>query len=159
MDLAAFERLYRRYSPDVYSLAYRITGSREDAGDITQETFWALWKHRKRIRNTDSVRSWLLKVAANRSVSLLRKRKRTVLFEAQDPPEDATIHPGPGPYLERALLALPAGQRAVFLLHEVEGFTHDEIAQILGISTGTCKSQLHKAKRKLRAMLQGVIER
>lgn len=159
MDLSAFERLYRRYGADVYSLAYRITGSREDAGDITQETFWALWRHRKRIRNMGAVRSWLLKVAANKSLSLLRRRQRVVFFDDHDPPQVGEVHPGPGPYLERALLSLPPGQRAVFLLHEIEGFAHEEIAQILGISVGTCKSQLHKARQKLRSMLQGVMER
>jgi RNA polymerase sigma-70 factor (ECF subfamily) len=158
MDKGEFEMLYRSLSKGVFNIALRMTGSFEEAKDIVQEVFMKVWKHRKSFRGEAKPSTWIYRIALNTSISHLRKLKRRGVSLEEinwvghtDPPDPRIWR------VERAILKLPEGEREVFLLHDVEGFTHREIGDILGISEGTSKSQLHKARKKLREILKGEI--
>ena len=163
-DAGAFEELYRQHSGRLYNLAFRMTGSAEEAEDLLQEVF--LHAHRKlgSFRGESSLGTWLYRLAMNRCLDYLRGRQAKMGRATDSLDADTAAEPAaPAPAvptainrvdLERAIARLPEGCRAVFLLHDVEGFDHGEVASILGISAGTSKSQVHKARVKLRAMLR-----
>ena len=157
----AFDELYRTHAPRLFGLACRMVG-RPEAEDLLQEMF--LTAHRKltQYKGESSLGTWLFRLGANLCIDHLRSRgtKLAQLSDAMDEPFDSP--PGAsGPVLgvvdrldlDRALAGLPPGCRSVFVLHDVEGFEHREIAGLLGISDGTSKSQLHKARLKLRTAL------
>lgn len=162
-DAGAFEELYRQHARRLFSLAVRMIGSVDDAEDLLQEVF--LQAHRKLsgFRGDSALGTWLYRMTMNQCLDHLRSRqvrmnRATASLdenEADEPIAPAPVVPAPVSRvdLERAIEMVPAGARAAFLLHDVEGFEHREIAQILGISEGTSKSQVHKARMKLRAML------
>jgi RNA polymerase sigma-70 factor (ECF subfamily) len=162
-DTDAFEELYRQHARRLFSLVFRMTGSAEDAEDLLQEVF--LQAHRKLggFRGESTLGTWLYRLAMNHCLDHLRGRgakmgRFTESLDAEDafePAAHAPIVPTAVSRvdLERAIAALPEGYRAAFLLHDVEGFEHREVAKILGVSEGTSKSQVHKARMKLRAML------
>jgi RNA polymerase sigma-70 factor, ECF subfamily len=156
-DAHAFERLYRRHVPRIHSLARRMLGD-EEADDATQEVFVRVWQKLSLFRGDSAFGTWLHRVAINlmlaRRSSLGTQRERfggsvTVLELAPSRPArpDLTVD------FERAIGSLPRGAREVFVLHDVEGYKHDEIAALLGISSGTSKSQLHRARMALRCAL------
>ena len=162
-DADAFEELYRQHARRLFSLVFRMTGSAEDAEDLLQEVF--LQAHRKLagFRGESTLGTWLYRLTMNHCLDHLRGRRAKMgrATESLDV-EDAFEPAGHTPIvptavtrvdLERAIAALPEGYRAAFLLHDVEGFEHREVAKILGVSEGTSKSQVHKARMKLRAML------
>ncbi len=135
-DLAAFERLYRRYSPQVYGLCLRMTGQREAAEDCTQETFVDAWRGLPKFEG--------------RSM-LSRRRGLRLKFEVAEPvgglPEQSDpAGAGPPLDLERAIAALPEAARHVLVLVGLYGFSHAEAAANLRIAEGTCKAQLHRAR-------------
>lgn len=158
----AFEELYRLHSPRLFGLACRMVG-RGDAEDLLQEIF--LTAHRKLglYKGESSLGTWLFRLATNLCLDFLRSRaNRTAqLTESYDAEEASTPVGGRGPILsvvdrldlERAIAELPDGCREVFVLYDVEGFEHREVGQMLGISDGTSKSQLHKARMRLRELL------
>jgi RNA polymerase sigma-70 factor (ECF subfamily) len=163
-DPHAFEELYRLHSPRLFGLAHRLVGPNE-AEDLLQEIF--LTAHRKMplYRGESALGTWLFRLATNQCLDYLRS-KRARLAMLTDAFDEAGGGPVPAPAaagailgvvermdLERALAELPGGARAVFVLHDVEGCEHREVAQHLGISEGTSKSQLHKARMRLRALL------
>lgn len=163
-DSAAFEELYQAHSPRLFGLACRMVG-RSHAEDLLQDIF--LTAHRKldRYRGESSLGTWLFRLGTNVCLDFLRSRsaknaKVTAEFDDGIAPEDLTAGTS-GPVLgvvdridlERALADLPPGCRAVFVLHDVEGFEHGEIASMLGVAEGTSKSQLHKARMRLRRAL------
>jgi RNA polymerase sigma-70 factor, ECF subfamily len=160
----AFEELYHAHASRLYNLVLRMTGSPEEAEDLLQDVF--LHAHRKLLsfRGESSVGTWLYRLAMNRCLDYLRSRQAktgrvTESLDACSGAEAAAPMPAvPTPVrrldLDRAIGTLPKRCRAVFLLHDVEGFDHREIASILGISEGTSKSQVHKARVKLRAILR-----
>ena len=162
-DADAFEQLYRQHAGRLFNLMVRMTGRAEDAEDLLQEVF--LQAHRKlaSFRGESSLGTWLYRLAMNRCLDHLRGRaakldRATDSLDAEDAPEPAAHSPVvPAAVsriaLERAIAALSAGYRAAFLLHDVEGLEHREIAMILGVTEGTSKSQVHKARLRLRAML------
>jgi RNA polymerase sigma-70 factor (ECF subfamily) len=162
-DAAAFEELYRTHAGRLYSLAIRLVGSTQEAEDLLQEIF--LHAHRKlgTFRGESSLRTWLYRLGMNQCLDYLRRTQvrmshATDSLDAARAVEPAAPVPStPGAIhrvdLERAIGRLPDGCRAAFLLHDVEGFEHHEIASILGVTEGTSKSQVHKARMKLRAML------
>lgn len=162
-DADAFEELYRQHARRLFSLVFRMTGSAEDAEDLLQEVF--LQAHRKLagFRGESTLGTWLYRLAMNHCLDHLRGRparmgRSTESLDAEDafePTAYAPVVPAAVSRvdLERAIAALPEGYRAAFLLHDVEGFEHREVAKILGVSEGTSKSQLHKARMKLRAIL------
>jgi RNA polymerase sigma-70 factor (ECF subfamily) len=158
MKLQEFERVYDELSPKVFNVAYRMTGSLEDAQDVLQDVFMKVWKHHKGFRGEAKLSTWIYRIAVNTAISLIRKRKPTKPIEdfeympADTKPFDPRIIK-----VEKAIQRLPEGEKKVFILHDVEGFTHEEIGEILDISPGTSKSQLHKARKKLQEMLKGKV--
>lgn len=167
-DAAAFERIYRLHNRRVYSLCLRMVGNTAEAEDLTQEAFLQLFRKISTFRGESAFSTWLHRLAVN--VVLMRLRKKTgaetSLEEATEPDEETG---GPrkdfgAPDLElsgsidrvnlkRAVDQLPAGYKAIFILHDVQGYEHNEIADIMGCSIGNSKSQLHKARMRLRELL------
>jgi len=157
----AFEQLYRAHAPRLFGLACRLVG-RHEAEDLLQEVF--LTAHRKLAlyRGESSLGTWLFRLATNHCLDHLRsKRARFAALTDELDTEPVASGASSGAVvgvvdrmdLERALAALPPGCRAVFVLHDVEGCEHQEIATLLGIADGTSKSQLHKARMRLRGLL------
>lgn len=165
-EAGAFEELYRRHSGRLYSLVFRMAGSATEAEDLLQEIF--LNAHRKlgSFRGDSTLGTWLYRLAVNQCLDFLRGRQNrmnraSMSLDDDDAEEPAAMAPAiPTAVsridLERAIARLPAGCRAAFVLHDVEGFDHHEVGRLLGVSDGTSKSQVHKARMKLRAMLSGV---
>ena len=166
-DATAFEELYRAHSARLYSLLLRMVGGAEDAEDLLQDVF--LQAHRKldSFRGDSSLGTWLYRLAVNQCLDYLRGRQSKMTRVTESFEDDAVPEPAsPAPVvpaaisrvdLERAIARLPEGCRLAFVLHDVEGFAHHEVAGLLGISEGTSKSQVHKARLKLRLMLSGVV--
>lgn len=161
-DLDAFEELYRTHSPRLYAVAYRMLGHAEDAEDLLQEIFLLAFRKLGSYKGESSLGTWLYRLGVNACLDRLRSKARrndqqTDWLDGEVPP-DAAISPAGHAVvqridLERALQQLPPGCRAAFLLHDVEGFEHREIASMLGIAEGTSKSQVHKARYRLRDLL------
>lgn len=154
-DEEAFRILYRRHTPYLYQFALRLLNGKEaEAEDVIQDTWLRAVQALDGFRWESALRTWLTGIALNRARELLRKRKRW-------PGELPETLPDPGPPprvpdridLERAISALPDGYRTVLLLHDVQGFTHEEISTRLEIAVGTSRSQLHHARRAVRHAL------
>lgn len=164
-DAGAFEELYRQHAGRLYSLALRMAGSAQEAEDLLQDVF--LHAHRKlgSFRGDSSLGTWLYRLGMNYCLDYVRGRhvkmgRATDSLDADNAPEPAApVAAVPAIIsridLERAIAQLPEGCRAAFLLHDVEGFEHQEVAGILGVSIGTSKSQVHRARMKLRGILGG----
>jgi RNA polymerase sigma-70 factor (ECF subfamily) len=158
-DVSAFEHLYRENVNRVYALCYRMSGSAELAQELTQDVFVRAWQKLGSFRGDSALSSWLHPLAMNVAFSERRSRRRRearvmatddlTTFEKPAPPQS----PGVGMDLERALAGLPPGARQVFVLHDVEGYRHEEIAEMTGIAAGTSKAQLHRARRLMREAL------
>ncbi len=162
-DLAAFEILYQRYHRRTYSLCFRMTNSQTEAEDLTQEVFIQLFRKVGSFRGDSAFSTWLHRMTVNQVLMHFRRRstKNEKTSETGDMPEQ-TVTGSANPNrmqvvdriaLKNAIAELPNGYRKVFLLHDVEGLEHEEVARALGISVGTSKSQLHKARLKLRGLL------
>jgi RNA polymerase sigma-70 factor (ECF subfamily) len=155
-DEASFRLLYRRHTPRLLQLVLRFVGGTvDDAEDVLQETWIAAIAALDGFRHDATFRTWLTGIAINRCRALLRKRGRWT--ELGDDDAIATTRASLGAEridLERAIALLPAGYRAVVILHDVDGYTHEEIAHLLGVATGTSKAQLFHARRALRALLE-----
>jgi RNA polymerase sigma-70 factor, ECF subfamily len=162
-DLAAFEEMYRAHSGRLYSVAYRMLGNQADAEDLLQEIF--LTAHRKldSFRGESALGTWLYRLATNLCLDHLRSRAART-DQLTDALDDGYAVPDTAARgladrtvtkmdLERALAQLPDGCRAAFVLHDVEGLEHREVAQALGIAEGTSKSQVHKARLRIRRYL------
>lgn len=157
-DLLAFEALYRRQVGRVYALCRRVSGNGARAEELVQETFLRAWQKLGTLRRDEDLPAWLHRVAVNTALGDRRSRKRGEDREGpldeERAEETADAAPaGLGLDLERALDSLPPGARAVFVLHDVEGYKHEEIAGLLKVSVGTSKAQLHRARRLLRKAL------
>lgn len=156
-DSRAFERLYREHSGKVYGLCLRLTKDAQLAEDCTQDTFVNAWKALAQFQTRSSLSTWLHRIAVN--VSLGRRRKAGPATEALPEDEDGTLGgftletPVEVRELERAIGELPDGARDALVLHALYGYSHGEAAQMLGIAEGTCKAQLHRARRLLRERL------
>jgi len=152
-DRIAQRQLYDRYKKAMYTLAYRITGDFDDANDVLQDSFLEVFKHLNQFRGESTLGAWVKQIVVRKST----KKKRLVIWQNVDDYTGEGIDWGESEinaaHLETAVLSLPDGFRTIFVLAEVEGYTHREIAEMLRISEGTSKSQLFHAKRKLRAML------
>jgi RNA polymerase sigma-70 factor (ECF subfamily) len=154
--MAAFERLYRQFSPRVYGLCLRLTGQREAAEDCTQESFVAAWRALSRFERRSRFSTWLHKIAVNCVLS--RRKGLRMEYEVAQPssglPDRADpASAAPALDVERAIAALPEGARHVLVLVGIYGFSHAEAAGALGIAEGTCKAQLHRARRLLSSTL------
>jgi RNA polymerase sigma-70 factor (ECF subfamily) len=158
-DPGAFDDLYARYAPRVYSLACRITGSPTTGEDLVQDIFLLVYRKLASFKGESALGTWVYRLAANCCVDHLRSRHHR-LDQASDALDDEVPPPGAvGRFnparldLDRAIEQLPPGYRAAFVLHDVEGYDHREIAGMLGIAEGTSKSQVHKARMRMRALL------
>jgi len=155
-DEGAFRLLYRRHTPRLRQLLLRLLGNPQaDADDAVQEVWMRAVTGLARFRGDSSFGTWLIGIGVRTASEWLRRRRRR--HEWGDP-EDFAIpapvaSPAAGIDLERAVAALPDHHRAVLVLHDVEGYTHDEIADRLGVATGTSKAWLFRARRALRVML------
>lgn len=164
----AFEYLYNMHKRRIYSLCLRMTGDPADAEDLTQEAFLQMFRKIGTFRGESAFATWLHRLAVN--LVLMRLRKKNLLTSSLDEPvgqgedemrvrefgsEDLTLSGAVDRLaLDRAVQALPAGYRTIFYLHDVEGYEHKEIAGMIGCSVGNSKSQLHKARMRLRDLLQ-----
>jgi RNA polymerase sigma-70 factor (ECF subfamily) len=168
-DAGAFEHIYRLHSRRVYAVCLRMVGNTAEAEDLTQDAFMQLYRKIGTFRGESAFSTWLHRLAVN--VVLMKLRKKTLaatsLEESSDPEDESS-----GPrreigapdllltgsidrvHLERAIEQLPPGYRQVFVLHDVQGYEHNEIAGLMGCSIGNSKSQLHKARMRLRELLQ-----
>jgi RNA polymerase sigma-70 factor (ECF subfamily) len=160
-DVDGFEELYRQHAPRLYALAVRISGSPAEGEDLLQDIFVQAYRKLDGFRGEAAIGTWLYRLAVNYCVDYVRSRrgKMAKLTTALD------VDHGREPMarrstlverldLERAIRLLPEGCREVFVLHDVEGFNHQEIASMLGIAEGTSKSQVFRARQKLRAILK-----
>jgi RNA polymerase sigma-70 factor (ECF subfamily) len=151
-DEAAFRALYRQHTPRLFAAVLRLLGRRADAEDAVQETWLRAVRGLAGFRRESSFATWLTGIAIRCALEILRKRQA---WCGADAPE-VVITRGPDLAidLDRAIADLPDGYRLVFLLHDVEGLTHEEIGQLLFIEPGTSKSQLFHARRALRSRLR-----
>jgi RNA polymerase sigma-70 factor (ECF subfamily) len=164
-DAAAFEQLYRAHAGRLYTMLVRMAGSASDAEDLLQEVF--LNAHRKlgSFRGESALGTWLYRMAVNHCLDFLRGRQARMARATDSLDDERAFEPAASAPLvpsavsrvdlERAIARLPDGCRTAFVLHDVEGFEHHEVAALLGVSEGTSKSQVHKARLKLRAWLRG----
>jgi RNA polymerase sigma-70 factor, ECF subfamily len=158
-DVDAFEALYRQHSPRIYSLACRMAGSPQDGEDLLQEIFLQVHKKLGSFRGDAALGTWLYRLAMNQCLDFVRSRRARMQSVTDAFEENGVEHAGTRDTpvvrldLERAVQRLPDGYRAAFVLHDVEGLDHKHVAEMLGISVGTSRSQVFKARMKLREML------
>lgn len=165
-DEQAFEALFEAHKRRVYTLCLRMTGNTAEAEDLTQEAFLQLFRKISTFRGESAFSTWLHRLAVN--VVLMHLRKKGLQQVSLDETDDSQGEPTRKDYgqpdarlamsvdrigLNRAIEQLPPGYRAVFILHDVEGYEHNEIAEMMNCSVGNSKSQLHKARMKLREWL------
>lgn len=159
-DVAAFEQLYRENVGRVYALCLRLSADANRAEEFTQDVFIRAWEKLGSFRGESAFTSWLHRLTVNVVLSQRRSEGRRAAHEVTtddlsyfDGEAKASL-PGMGIDLERAIETLPPGARAVFVLHDVEGYKHQEIAQLTGRAEGTCKALLHRARKLLREALE-----
>lgn len=159
-DRFAQKELYNRYCDAMYTVAFRIVNDKEEAHDALQEAFIQIFRDIKQFRFESTLGSWIKTIVIRTTLKQLKKNLRYETSSYDDLTENQPlVFPDmlSGEYLEKMILSLPEGYRTVFLLTEVEGYSHQETAQMLGISIGTSKSQLHHAKNMLRKRLSTFI--
>jgi len=159
-DEVAFEALYDRHTPRVYGFLLRLTGGDAvEAEDLMQETWLRAARGLKRFQWKSAFRTWVMGIALNQFRELARRNGRRIsTVETEYEVPDEVVEPGCRIDLERALRLLPLGFRTILVLHDTEGFTHREIGERLGISDGTSKSQLHRARMAMRRLLNAGLE-
>ena len=155
----AFERLYLDHRSRVFSTAYRMVGSRPDAEDITQDVFVKVFKQLKAFRQEASLSTWIYRITVNCCLDVLRKRKRRQTVPLDTCPDIPGGSVGVKDLIEGMVATLPDGYRKIFILHDIQGLKHDEIAAALGISQGASKSQLHRARAQLRQKLEPYLKK
>jgi RNA polymerase sigma-70 factor (ECF subfamily) len=171
-DAGAFERLYQLHNRRVYSLCLRMVSNTAEAEDLTQEAFLQLFRKIATFRGESAFSTWLHRLSVNVVLMKLRRKSgaETSLEQVTEPDEESGTprRDFGGPdirlsgsidrvNLQRAVDQLPPGYKAVFVLHDVQGYEHNEIAEIMGCSIGNSKSQLHKARMRLRGLLHEVV--
>ncbi|MEY4540648.1 MAG: hypothetical protein RLZZ306_2405 [Bacteroidota bacterium] len=153
-DRSAQRILYDRYKRAMYTLAYRLTSDFDDANDVLQDTFLDVFRKLETFKGESTIGAWIRVILVRKAYKRLQKPK---LWELSDEiPENGEVtwsNAIDGEYLEKAIFSLPEGFRMVFTLIEIEGYSHKEVANILGISEGTSKSQLFYSKKRLREIL------
>lgn len=161
-DRRAFERLYRAHVSRVFSLCMRMVGDRARAEELTQDAFVRAWEKLGQFRGDSAFGTWLHRLAVNvvlneRQTERRRRDRQDDGIEDMDALSYGDARPEPVPGLsidlEQAIAGLPPGARKVFVLHDVQGYTHEEIGELLGVTAGGCKAQLHRARMLLREAL------
>jgi RNA polymerase sigma-70 factor (ECF subfamily) len=167
-DASCFEFLYRHHQRYVYALCLRITRNRTDAEDLTQDVFLQVFRKVATFRGESSFSTWLHRVALNVVLKHLQRKKLPMVPDILDAetgnssewqfaaPDKSLLFLVDRVLLERCISQLPPGYRMTFMLHDIEGYEHEEIANMMRCSVGNSKSQLHKARLKLRAHLQPI---
>jgi RNA polymerase sigma-70 factor (ECF subfamily) len=157
----AFETVYRQHAPRIYALTSRMAGSPDEGEDLLQEVFLQAYRKLGSFKGESALGTWLYRLALNHCLDFVRSRQAKMEKVTDTLDADTSIEPvarRETPIaridLERALAQLPAGCREAFVLHDIEGFDHKEVAGMLGVAEGTSKSQVFKARMKLRRLLQ-----
>jgi RNA polymerase sigma-70 factor (ECF subfamily) len=157
-DVAAFESLYRTHAQAIYALCWRMTGDEREARELLQDVFVRAWERLTTFRGQSSLATWLHRLGTNVVLERMRVGKREALrmidgesAEAETPGSDRDADTRMD--LDRALKSLPGGARTVFVLHDIEGYSHGEIATMTGIAAGTARAQLWRARRALMRLL------
>jgi RNA polymerase sigma-70 factor, ECF subfamily len=160
-DAGAFEELYQQHASRLYNLAFRMAGTAQEAEDLLQDVFLLAYRKLGSFRGESSLGTWLYRLTMNHCLDVLRSRQTRMGQQTDSLDEEGMAEPPAASALgavsridlERAIGRLPHACRAAFLLHDVEGFGHQEVGTILGISEGTSKSQVHKARLRIREYL------
>lgn len=158
-DQAAHYKIYKLYSKAMYNVGYRITRSEEDAEDVLQEAFVNAFRNIGSYRGDATFGAWLKRIVVNKAINALAKKKHESIPDDENwdiPDEESTVDYGDDLTVERVrkgIEQLPDGYRSVLSLYLLEGYDHQEIAEIMGITESTSKSQLNRAKSKLRELL------
>ena len=156
-DEQTFENLYRENAGRIYALCLRMSGDPTNARDLTQEVFVRAWKKLHLFRGESQLSTWLRRLAVNVCLNWIAQERRRL--GRQVDVEDLSVFEGrrstpeAGIDLQRAIATLPVNARAVFVLHDVEGYRHEDIAEMNGVAVGTVKSQLHRARKLLQQRL------
>ncbi|MBK9510238.1 MAG: RNA polymerase sigma factor [Cytophagaceae bacterium] len=154
-DRIAQRTLYDKYKRAMYTLAYRLTGNFDDADDVLQDAFIDIFRNLQNFRGESTIGAWIKTIVIRKAY---KKIKGPVMPENIEDYQNVVITLShekiDAEYLEKAILSLPDGYRTVFLMLEIEGYTHKEVSEVLGITEGTSKSQLFYAKKRLREMLK-----
>ena len=165
-DVESFEALYRAHAPRVYALCLRLAGDENKARELTQDVFVQAWKALPDFRGDANITTWLHRIAVNAMLMDRRSERRrlarvSLVDDSVDDAEMAELEGTVNPPdvataidIERAIALLPPGVRRAFVLHDVEGYSHEEIAQMTGLAAGTLRAQLHRARQLLMRMLQ-----
>jgi RNA polymerase sigma-70 factor (ECF subfamily) len=150
-DVSAFENLYRAHSAAVFALCRRMTGDDVQARELVQDVFVRAWERLAGFRGESALSTWLHRLAVNVVLAHLRATSRHPMSELPDdaPSPTTSLAIDDRLDLDSALARLPAGARVVFVLHDLHGYSHDEIAQMTGIAPGTARAQLWRARRAL----------
>jgi RNA polymerase sigma-70 factor, ECF subfamily len=173
-DADAFERIYQLHSRKIYNLCLRMTGDRTEAEDLTQDVFLQLLRKIDTFRGESAFSTWLHRMSVN--IVLMRFRKKPIADASLDTitnsgEESSTLPKEFGQpdlrlngvidriALQGAISGLPLGYKTMFILHDIQGYNHDEIAEMFGCSVGNSKSQVHKARMRLRELLQRAVAR
>ena len=164
-DMEAFEEIYHLHHKRVYSICFRMVRNASEAEDLTQEVFIQLFRKLHTFRGESSFTTWLHRMTVNQVLMHFRRRvvrTEKITDDGSTPVRIVTGTENPSRMalidriaLNQAIGQLPPGYRMVFILHDVEGFEHDQIGKMLGCAVGTSKSQLHKARQRLRQLLTG----
>ncbi|NIM57876.1 MAG: sigma-70 family RNA polymerase sigma factor [Candidatus Aminicenantes bacterium] len=161
-DIQALEAIYKHFSRPLFNVVYRYTYNREIAEDLLQDIFLKIFSHLQDIRNEDTFVGWIYRIAVNTCYSYLRGKKiqlqRTIPLSDVERTIEGKSHQSSNETvkksLDNAIQRLPNKMKSIFLLHDVQGFKHQEISRMLGCSLGTSKSQLFKARMKIREYLE-----
>jgi RNA polymerase sigma-70 factor (ECF subfamily) len=160
-DRIAQRDLYYKYCDAMFTIAYRIVNNRDDAHDALQDAFIQVFRDIGQYRFDSTLGAWIKTIVVRTSLRLLSKNRNLAFTDMEEAKSDEMIlipDTLNSEYLEKVILSLPDGYRTVFLLTEVEGYTHEETAAMLGISAGTSKSQLHHAKKMLKNRLSALMD-
>ena len=163
-DEQALQALWRQHAPHIDAVVRRLAGDPDLAADIAQDVWIQIFRALPTYRGDSQFGTWAHRIAVNRTLNALRQRRRLASLETNDVDEEsAAVEPEAernilAASIEAATAQLSPGARAVFVMHDVEGFTHEEIATALGITAGGSKSQLFKARAKLRRLLAHLID-
>ena len=168
-DRDAFNELVRSTYRDIYALAYRLTGNRDDAGDVVQDAYVRAYRAIRRFRGDSSFSTWMYRITSNCASTHLSRRSRQRTEELSDDVPIVDLRPEQDPslraeaavlrhHIDRAIRALPDRLRQVVVLRDLHDLSHSEIAAELGITTSAAKVRLHRARQRLRAVLQRTVE-
>jgi RNA polymerase sigma-70 factor (ECF subfamily) len=162
-DERALRQLWSQYAPHIDAVVRRLAGDADLAADIAQEVWMQIFRALRTYRGDAEFGTWAHRIAVNRTLNALRKIRRLARIEIAIDDDTAMVEPDNdrsfvAASIEAAAARLPEGARTVFLLHDVEGYTHEDIARELGITIGASKSQLFKARAKLRRLLAHLVD-